>query len=326
MYSIHIIKSSINLYFKLENINIIGKERSNIITSVFKIHINTLYNWIKTYYNKTSKTFDFTKYKSNFKYNNLKLTSKIEAYIINSIDKNNNFNVKNIRKNIYNAFNLSLSKSTIYFVLHKHNLTYKKLIVKNVPYTNDKLDQLKSNLKNLVSNLDQNNIVSYDEMAIYLNAKPYRGWSKKGTNCIIQTKNKSITNKRYTIGMGINKKGYIDFTFVLGPLNGDKFNTFMKKLNKNNNTIFMDNASIHKNKNFNKYLQHSNLNVIYNIPYHSELNPIEYIFSLLRIQLLSSDNFTEKNIINIILDFKKNINKNSIINIFNNCFDKIKNF
>ena len=52
MYSKDIIKASILLYYKLKNNKIIGKKRSNIIYSVFNLHMNTLYNWIKLYYNK----------------------------------------------------------------------------------------------------------------------------------------------------------------------------------------------------------------------------------------------------------------------------------
>ena len=44
------------------------------------------------------------------------------------------------------------------------------------------------------------------------------------------------------------------------------------------NYIFMDNASIHKNILFKQFINNNNFNVIYNISYHSELNPIEYIF------------------------------------------------
>ncbi len=44
MYSIAIIKSSINLYFKLKKDNINGKNRIKYIQHTFNIHINTLYN------------------------------------------------------------------------------------------------------------------------------------------------------------------------------------------------------------------------------------------------------------------------------------------
>ena len=90
MYSIDIIKSSINLYFKLIKDNIIGKKRINYIKQIFNIHINTLYNWITTYYNFETNTFNFNNYKTKFKYNNKKINYNIETFIVNSIDSNNN--------------------------------------------------------------------------------------------------------------------------------------------------------------------------------------------------------------------------------------------
>ena len=314
MYSKDIIKSAIILYYKLQKERIIGKKRIEIIKNVFNIHINTLYNWNKTYYNKKTNIFDFSLYKTNFKYNNLKITNQIELFVINSIDINNNFNIKKIKNNIKINFNIILSKSSIYHILHKNNLTYKKIYVKNNPNIDEKNKILKDELKNNI-----NNIVSYDEMSIYINQKPYKGWSKKGKSCIIETKNKTIFNKRYSIGMGITINGKIDFTIVEGALKSFKFNKFMK-----NNYIFMDNASIHTSSLFKKFVNDNNFNVIYNIPYHSELNPIEYIFSLLRKELLNNDNSSYSCIINIIINFMKNFNKKYSFNIFKKCFDIIK--
>jgi transposase len=163
-------------------------------------------------------------------------------------------------------------------------------------------------------------------MSIYLNQKPFKGWSKKGNNCYITTNNKTIFNKRYSIGMSISIKGKINFTITEGSLKSINFNKFMKKIMNKNNYIFMDNASIHKNAPFKKFINDNNFNVIYNIPYHSELNPIEYIFSLLRKELLTYDNSTFKQIINIIVKFIKNFNSKYSYNIFNKCFNNINNF
>ena len=80
---IDIIKSAIQLYYKFKKDNIIGKQRINYIKSIFNIHINTLYNWINIYYIKHSNTFNFINYRTNFKYNNLKITFDIEQFIIN---------------------------------------------------------------------------------------------------------------------------------------------------------------------------------------------------------------------------------------------------
>ena len=100
----------------------------------------------------------------------------------------------NIIIKIHNKFNIKLSKATIYCVLHKHNLTYKKLIVKNIPYDDDKIINLKNDLKNKFNGIKIDKLISYDEMSIYLNDKPYRGWSIKGKECFIKTKNKTIFN------------------------------------------------------------------------------------------------------------------------------------
>jgi hypothetical protein len=228
-----------------------------------------------------TKTFNFNTFKTKFKYNNKKINFNIEKFIIDSIDNNNNFNIKKIRYNIKNKFNVLLSKSTIYFVLHKNKLTFKQITVKNTPIDDDKLNELKINLKNKIHNVEINKFISYDEMSIYLNSKPYKGWSLIGTKCIIKTKNKTIKNKRFSLGMSIDINSNIDFTIKEKALDSLKFNKFISKINsKNNKTIFLDNASIHKNILFKNEIMKNKWNIIYNIPYHSHLNPIEYVFSL----------------------------------------------
>ena len=154
-------------------------------------------------------------------------------------------------------------------------------------YSDDKLLKLKSELKDKIKPVF-NNLNSYDEMAIYLNDTPSRGWSIKGNDCIIKTK-KSLNKKCYTIGMNIDINSDIDFTLIEGSLKQDKLINFFNKLNKNkikNRSFLMDNASIHKSKKMIKYIKDNNLKVIYNIPYCSEYNPIEYIFSLLRKKII----------------------------------------
>jgi len=328
MYSIDIIKSSINLYFNLKKNNIIGKNRISYIQNTFNIHINTLYNWIKLYYDINNNTFNFSNYKTSFKYKNKKINSCIENFILNSIDKNNNFNIKKIKNEIKSKFNVSLSKSSIYFVLHKNNLTYKKLYVKNIPTNDDQINILKNELKNKINKVENiNDFISYDEMSIYLNSVPYKGWSIKGKNCFIKTKNKTIFNKRYSLGMSIDINSNINFTIKEKALNSNHFNKFIKKINKNNNkVIFLDNASIHKNFTFKNEIINNGWNIIYNIPYHSHLNPIEYVFSLLRKKILNGDIKNIQDIVNIILSFKKNIDKKHVINIFSKCLKEIKSF
>lgn len=184
---------------------------------------------------------------------------------------------------------------------------------------------VKTELKNKINNIvDKNNFISYDEMSIYLNSVPYKGWSIKGKDCFIKTKNKTIFNKRFSLGMSIDINSNIDFTIKEKALNSFHFNSFIKKINKKNNfIIFLDNDSIHKNKLFKNDIEKCRWNIIYNIPYHSHLNPIEYVFSLLRKKILNDNVSNINELINSILQFKMNINKNHIINIFNKCFTEM---
>lgn len=51
------------------------------------------------------------------------------------------------------------------------------------------------------------------------------------------------------------------------------------------------------------------LNLIYNAPYQSKYNPIEYVFSLLRKQIQNGLNKSYEGIINNIDNFKNNIDE-----------------
>jgi len=313
MYTQHIIESSIKLYIHLKSISIIGLERIEIIQNTFNIHINTLYNWKNLYYNSDTLTFNFDNYSKNFKYNNVKITKEIEMFILSSINDKKQFNVKKIKKELLNKFKVDLSKSTIYYVLHKNNLTHKNIVVKNDKYTVDELKELKKQLNIKLDLVKENELLSYDEMAIYIDDEPKKGWSEKGKKCIIKTKRNSIVKKRYTIGMCINEdKTFIDYTINEKSLKSDKFNDFMEKINKktkNKFTILMDNATIHKNTKFNKEIIKNKYKIIYNIPYQSELNPIEYVFSLLIRELLQNDNKDIESMIKTINNFMKNVQK-----------------
>ena len=64
MYEISVIKSAINLYRHLYDINIKGNKRINIIINTFGIYNNTLYNLLKIYNN------NFNTYKTFYIYNN----------------------------------------------------------------------------------------------------------------------------------------------------------------------------------------------------------------------------------------------------------------
>ena len=205
-------------------------------------------------------------------------------------------------------------------------MTYKQIKVINNPYNDEQIKEKKDLIKNKINEFDKK-IVSQDEMAIYLNDKPSNGWSEKGKDCIIKSK-KQLIKTRFSISMTIDIDANINFTLKKGSMKQDDFIGLLTKLNKKylkNKIIFLDNARIHKSKKAINYLEKNKINYIFNIPYHSHLNPIEYVFSLLRKKLLSSDVENEKDIIKVLVEFKKEIIKEHVKNIFNKCLKEIYN-
>ncbi len=79
----------------------------------------------------------------------------------------------------------------------------------------------------------------------------------------------------------------------------------------------MDNARIHHSKLFKKYSQEHNLDIIYNAPYCPEYNPIENVFSKVKILLRKKTNNEIKLLTNIEKCFNK-ITKNDLKNYFIN--------
>ena len=74
----------------------------------------------------------------------------------------------------------------------------------------------------------------------------------------------------------------------------DDFIKFMKELkekNENKDSYYLlDNMTTHKTKKFTSYALENKLKMVYNAPYHSEINPIENIFSMFRNKLNRTEN------------------------------------
>ena len=262
---------------------------------------------------------------NNLECENYKINKEISNFIVNTMNETKTTTSKELINLIFNKFNTIISETSIYNILKKNKITYKKIKVKTNPYTDDEQKERLINTKYIINNLNINNIISYDEISAVTNETPKYGWSKKGSECILKNQNKSIYGERYTIGMAIDTKNIIGFKIVKKGLKTDDFIDFMKELKdkdtRNEKTYFIDNASIHHTKKFKELLKDNKMHILYNAPYNSEKNPIEYLFSLLRkeIQRNVFNNIDELTL--LINNFKNKINYNCLNNIFKHAFD-----
>jgi transposase len=110
--------------------------------------------------------------------------------------------------------------------------------------------------------------------------------------------------ERFSIVSSITNKKVIYTQLVKGSIKKEQFIDFMKetiKRTNNRSSYLMDNARIHKSKELGKLIDNSKRKIIYNVPYSPENNPIEMVFS--KVKLLVK----KKRINEIVNDLKRNI-------------------
>jgi transposase len=154
---------------------------------------------------------------------------------------------------------------------------------------------------------------------------------EKGKECIVNINNSKIYSERFTLGVATSNNEIIDYCVVKKGLKTDNYINFMDKMyndleDKENKTIFIDNASIHTSKKAKELYKKNNMHIIFNAPYHSEFNPIEYVFSMLRNEINRNPNDSIEKIKLTIDNFITKIKRDTLKNIFNNCINKIDKF
>ena len=121
--------------------------------------------------------------------------------------------------------------------------------------------------------------------------------------------------------LAINKTKVIGYKLVLGSFNGESFNTFINDkviANSKKASLFMDNARIHHYKKFKENMKERKKDIIYNIPYSPQFNPIEYVFNVLKIEIAKQYVDTYEALIKFIDRFIIKMNKIT----FNKYFQK----
>ncbi len=314
MYDLQFRRLVINYYFYFK------KSEGVIVVNFVKvagISRSIFYKWLKEY-NVDNNLINHERKVS-------KITKEIEELIINVYTNKSKIKPKNLRKNIKKRFNVSIGRSSIYEVLKRNKITYKRISTPKTPYNNFKLKALKKDLKKRLGPTTNNKIVSLDETSINLHSKPFYGWSKKGTRCI--RKIKKVVRKRVSLILAISRKKVIGYKIVEKSVNGEIFKDFISDITskKSNYNLLLDNARIHHYKKLKESITKTNNKLIYNIPYHPQSNPVEYIFSFLKneIRQRNIDNMDKlKHAISVIIK-KINNKKEMLNNCFNRAFNEI---
>lgn len=173
---------------------------------------------------------------------------------------------------------MNLSVKSVCNVLRKNNITNKKVYRRINKLSIEEFSNRKESMYNKITEIGEENIISIDKMGIYLNDLPTYGWAEKGEKCEISTSD-NILQKRVSLIVAMNNKKIIKYELYEENISGVKYLQFIRELNYKNKGkyLLMDNAKIHRTKKLKEYVKKKDINVLYNIPYCPEFNPIENV-------------------------------------------------
>ena len=312
-YSSEFKLTAIKLYTKLKSIR--------KVSDLLNCSKSSLQRWIERYYE--------TKKVNRKNYNPRKsiITNKILNFIVTLIKTNPTIILTKIKKEIIKKFNLTISKTYLFYIIkNKLKITYKQLRKKYYP--EKKLSTLKKDkiefYKNII-NKNKRNIISIDETSFYLNMTRNLGRSDKGKRCYKTVHKYPFVKFNFICAIKYGKVlGYKLYEKDGHGIDNIKFNNFYNEFIKNkfkDHLIILDNARFHKSKDVVDNINKSQNQIIYSIIYNPQCNPIENFFSQLKnyVKNKSPDNFDElKNVINKII--KNKIYKQHLKNYFNYLF------
>jgi len=295
MYSKDLKEKAINLYYKFKSFR--------QVEHLLKIGKSTLHRWVNN--------ITFSK---PVKLNNL---DDVIPFISKCLDNNKYITIKDIKLKLYKKFNHPYSYSFIYTIIkNKLKYSYKKVNNKFYYKSMKKLKIIQKQFSKFIKNIPVNKIISIDETYLYTNFTKNYGWSKIGFKL---TNYKKANPIKYSILMAISNKKIINYEIYKTNINKDIYYNFIFKLNElyTNHYFLMDNVSFHKSKKISDLMQNSYNELLYIPPYSPEFNPIEFVFSQFKRNLI---NLNQKNIFIKIKKSLKLIKQNHLENYYKNCF------
>jgi transposase len=288
------------------------------ICKLFCVSKSSVYNWIKLFndnqlYNKKI----YIKPTSFFQ------NKEIRNFILTYIQLNPNFDYFKLIALIFDSLKIQISKSTLFCIIHDLNLTKKVVKFKKVYGSPEKLEIKKESLKKQIKNINNNKIISIDEISFDTNIINNYAWSPKGITVI---KSIGATYKRLTMICAITNKKILHYKILNNSAKSDTFLQFIKDIpNIKDKYLFLDNACIHHSKIVSKYVKDNNINLLFNVPYSPEFNPIEIMFSKLKSLVKKTNNNQNlKSLTTNIINSMKYITSNNLNNFFIHSFNKLR--
>ena len=258
--------------------------------------------------------------------------SPLELFLLEEYSKSENranFTCRKLSRKFMEITNQRISKSTINNILkNKFGFKWKKTVIKN-----SKTKRPQNIMMSLVfikiilrSMVQQFNIIYCDESAIQSVNNHLKIWKSPEEEFYAPIAHKT----KYNLIMSISAAGIIHYNINIENTTTNKFLEYMKELveiiNKKNirpYLIVLDNLSVHKTKDLLDFYKSNKVNIVFNSPYVSKFNAIEYTFRDLK-KILYSKIYEDEEV--LIKDVKhilnsESFNKKTEINVREACIN-----
>ena len=206
------------------------------------------------------------------------MTDALKSFIIFNVLQNPLLTTIDLVQMIFESFQVKISRQLVHLILKKENITYKRIRIRGVSKKKEELTtEFIVKYKECISS--NKNIVSIDESGFDQRGKRTYGYSLMGTKAIV-SQSLCTQSFRYNLIYAISRKdGKHTFELTTEKVKGIHFANFINQLQFPNGTVIMlDNASIHKTKEFRDAIIKKGYSTLYTPPYSPEFNPIELVF------------------------------------------------
>ena len=233
--------------------------------------------------------------------------SSLELFLIEEYSKTENrtnFTCRKLARKFKEITNENISKSTINNILKNNlGLRWRKTSIKNSKIKRkENIMMSLTFIKIVVRSMIQNfNIIYCDESCIQTINNHLKIWKAPNDDFSADISSK----KRFNLIMACNKNGIVHYIIDTQNTTKKSFLEYMKELldviNKKNikpYLIVLDNLSVHKTKELFQFYKDNKINIVFNSPYASKFNAIEYTFRDLKKNLYSKIYSNEEKLLN----------------------------
>jgi transposase len=298
MYSIEFRKAVLKLYDYFQSMRKTAK--------ALDVSISSISRWTKDLYPKVRQRVA------------TKTSDALVAFIKTFVSTNPATTSIEIAAQVLKHFGFPVSKQLISVILHRLGFSFKRIRKRGKSSKKNVL--LQTFIEKYQTFSPNVEIVAIDESGFDHFPVPIYGYAPKGQPAIIEY-TPSNDRTRYSLLMAIAKSGKSFSSIEKSMVNGDIFSSFIQTLPFSSNTILlMDNASIHKTKQFKEIVASKGFEVIYTPPYSPEFNPIELVFGIIKKKFYKSRYNNDNQLPNIIQNCVCSVDST----IIRNCFSHVE--